>query len=340
MSLPFQTAGYEHMELSTQLLIAEALKRGYQVEILDAEDQFIRIRKGNHEELIRKANQTSLDHYITHFVMDNKKVLKKILQEKGLPVPQGASFSQLEEASQAFENWKGKKTVIKPRSTNFGVAVSILEKDFTEEHFLSALKLAFQEDEVVLVEEFAEGKEYRFLVIDDKCIAVLHRIPANVVGDGKSTIEELVKEKNAHPFRGTGYKTPLEKIQLGEFEEAFLQRQGLNKKNVLESGQQVFLRANSNISTGGDSLDQSDEMHPSYKQVALEAVKAAGAVIAGVDMIIQNLSDSANQGNHVILELNWNPVLYFHDFPYEGQNRQSAAAVLDVLFENPAKIRT
>ena len=110
---------------------------------------------------------------------------------------------------------------------------------------------AFRHDKTVLVEEFLTGKEYRFLVIGDEVIGVLHRVPANVVGDGVSTIEELVREKNKDPLRGTGYRTPLEKIRLGETEELFLKGQGKTRTDIPKKGEIVYLRENSNISTGG-----------------------------------------------------------------------------------------
>src|SRR5690606_7644479 len=119
-----------------------------------------------------------------------------------------------------------KPIVIKPKTTNFGVGVTIFTGAFSKEDYETAFQLAFQYDETVLIEEFLSGKEYRFLVIGDEVVGVLHRVPANVIGDGKSTIEELVAEKNKHPLRGTGSRTPLEKIRLGEAEELFLNGQG------------------------------------------------------------------------------------------------------------------
>ncbi|MBU5583709.1 bifunctional glutamate--cysteine ligase/glutathione synthetase, partial [Enterococcus sp. S181_ASV_20] len=85
--------------------------------------------------------------------------------------------------------------------------------------------------------------------------AVLLRIPANVIGDGERSIEELVAEKNDNPLRGTNHRSPLEKIQLGDLEQLMLKEQGLRIDSIPEKGQQVFLRENSNVSTGGDSID-------------------------------------------------------------------------------------
>ena len=327
----FQTPGYENLELSTQLVIAEALKRGITVEVLDAQEPFIRLRKGEKVEYIRKANQTSADTYITHFLLDNKQVCKQILQENGFSVPQGSSHTSIVEATKEAKTWQGKACVIKPKSTNFGVGVSILEAEHSPAQFQAALEHAFKEDAAVLIERFLPGKECRFLVIGKECVAVLHRVPAHVVGDGSHSIEDLVEIKNQDPRRGKGYKTPLEYLELGSTEIAVLQEQNLNTKSVLGEGKTAWLRHNSNISTGGDSIDYTDLVHPSYKEIALGATQALGAKVCGVDIILQDPNAPATPENHGILELNWNPVLYFHDFPYKGENRHTAQHVLDLL---------
>lgn len=328
---PFQTPGYEHLELSTQLVVAEAIKRNIQVEVLDAEESFIRLQKNDRTEYIRKATQTSADTYITHFLLDNKKVCKQILDENGFSIPKGSSHTQAVEAIKQAPLWQGKACVIKPKSTNFGIGISILEASHTQTQFEKAVEHAFKEDASILIEAFLTGKECRFLVIGKECIAVLHRVPAHVVGDGTHSIEELVVIKNQDPRRGKGYKTPLEYLELGPTELSILEEQGLNTKSVLERGKPAWLRHNSNISTGGDSIDYSDLVHPSYKEIAAKATQTLGAQICGVDIILEDPKAPASPHNHGILELNWNPVLYFHDFPYEGKNRHTAQHVLDLL---------
>ena len=102
-------------------------------------------------------------------------------------------------------------------------------------------------------------------------------------------------------------------------------------KNIPQAGQTIFLRHNSNISTGGDSLDFTDKVHPEYKKMAQKATQAIGASICGLDIILSHPEKAPTSKNHAIIELNYNPVLYFHDFPYEGKNRQVEKYVLDVL---------
>ncbi len=182
----------------------------------------------------------------------------------------------------------------------------------------------------MLVEDYIAGKEYRFLVMDNRVVGILHRVPANVFGDGKNTIAQLVEVKNQDPLRGTGYKKPLEKIQLGLLEKQSLIEQQLKFNSVPTKGEIIYLRKNSNISTGGDSLDYTDLIHEGYHGIALQAAKAVGAVISGVDMIVEDI-ESFNEDGYSIIELNFNPAIHIHNAPYIGENRHADDAVLDLL---------
>lgn len=322
---------YENMELSTQILIREALRRGMEVEVLDESDNFIRLRKGDRVEYVKQATRTSLDTYIAPLIMENKEVTKLILREHGIRVPDGITAKSPEEALQAGSRFYGKDIVVKPKMTNFGLGVSVL-KQAQPDAYATAVHIAFEHDTEIMIEEFVSGKEYRFLVIGDETVGVLHRVPANVAGDGVHTIEELVREKNKDPLRGEGYKKPLQKIRLGEMEREYLRMQGKTVDYVPARGEVVFLRENSNISTGGDSIDFTDEMPEGYKRIAVEAAKAVGARICGADIIIPDLNAPAEEGRYGVIELNFNPALHIHNYPYKGQNRRVECKVLDLLF--------
>ncbi|PAW67278.1 MAG: bifunctional glutamate--cysteine ligase/glutathione synthetase [Opitutia bacterium Tous-C1TDCM] len=321
----------EALELSTQVLIAEARGRGVEIELLDADDNFIALRRGGRTEYVKQATRTSADTYISALLMENKEVTKKVLRAAGLRVPAGEKFRELAAAEAAFPAYRGKKIVVKPNSTNFGEGVAILDAAADEAAYRAALAAAFALDASVLVEEFVEGREFRFLVIGGMTRAVLHRIPANVRGDGRATIRELVEVKNRHPYRGEGYRKPLERIRLEEVELAFLAGQGLGPGSVPADGATVFLRKNSNISTGGDSLDLTDTMPPVYRCWAEQATAAVGAAICGLDMIIPDVAADGAEAPYCILELNFNPALHIHDFPAEGMNRHVERHVLDLL---------
>ncbi len=319
------------LELSTQIMIEESLRRGIHVEIIDQKENLIRLEKEGKVEYIQQATKTSADSYIVVLLMENKQVTKLLLKEQKMNVPHGVVIHSQEEALQAYNEFEGLEIVVKPNSTNFGQGVVILDENRKVEDFKKAVDYALALDSTVLIEEFFKGKEYRFLVIGDELAAVVHRVPANVVGDGKHTIEELVEIKNRNPLRGKGYVTPLEKIQLGVVEEDFLLKQNLTEKSILDKDVTVYLRENSNVSTGGDTIDYTDEMHPGYKDIAIKAAKALNAKICGIDIILKDYKEAPTEDNYCIIELNFNPALHMHNFPFEGKNRRVEEKVLDLL---------
>ena len=194
-----------------------------------------------------------------------------------------------------------------------------------------AVEIAFEHDNSILIEDFVPGREFRFFVMGDKVVGILHRVPANVKGDGNSSIRDLVIKKNEDPLRGKGYVTPLEKISLGEAEAMFLADQNLTFESVPSSDEIVYLRENSNISTGGDSIDFTDDIHQSYKDIAVEATKALDVEITGLDMMITDVTSPATEQNYSIIEMNFNPAIHIHCYPYVGENRYLNEKVLDAL---------
>lgn len=325
------TERFEVLELSTQILIKDAIERNIEVEVLDYDDNFIRLKRGGKTEIIKQATRTSLDSYISPLIMENKEVTKIILRENGINAPDGISAKSADEALKYLHMFSGKNIVVKPKTTNFGKGVVILKQPYGINDYKSAVQYAFTYDDSIIVEEFASGKEYRFLVIGDETAAILHRVPANVTGDGIHTIEELVQEKNKDPLRGKGYVTPLEKICLGEVEKEYLGFSGKSFGYIPLNGETVYLRENSNISTGGDSIDFTDDVIDEYKNIAVKAAKAVGARICGADIIIRDIREKPDNGNYSVIELNFNPALHIHNYPYKGMNRQVGKKVLDLL---------
>lgn len=323
--------GFEDLEISTQIIIRDALARGIKIDMVDRKENFLRLIQGNHAEFVKEASKTRLDSLMTYLVMENKIASKLVLEENGIRVPVGRNYSAFDDAVKDFKFFLDKKKVIKPVTTNFGLGIGISEPGDSLEKFESFLKVAFGLSNSIIIEEFIEGPEYRFLVLGDEVVAVCNRVPANVVGDGKSSIRELIQKKNEDPRRGEGHKTALEKIQMSEVEFQILKDQGLNFESIPESGKQIFLRKNSNISTGGDSLDVTDKVHPEFKSIAVSCAKAAGAVICGIDIISSEIESKPNPKTYGVLEINFNPVLYIHEFPYSGKPRFVGDKILDLL---------
>lgn len=325
-------SGSTDMELSTQIVLKDAIKKGISFQILDRNDNFIALSDGNKTEYVKQATKTSLDSYSTIMVMENKLVTKHVLHEHQIHVPEGIVCHSVSEVVESFDRFAGKPIVVKPNSTNFGLGITILSKEYNETDLKKAGEYAFSEDSTVLVEEFYAGEEYRFLVIADEVVGILHRVPANVTGDGIHSIRELVAAKNEDPLRGVGHKTPLEKIRLGEAEAYVLKAQGMTFDSIPGKDEVVFLRENSNISTGGDSIDYTERIHESYKEIAREAAQVVGAVFCGIDIIIEDIEKPATTNNYVVIELNFNPAIHIHCYPYEGKNRKIGEKILAALF--------
>ena len=330
--------GYEEMELSTQMLLFDAIQKGLHFEILDEQDQFLKLWHQDHVEYVKNGNMTSKDNYVVPLAMANKTVTKKILADAGFPVPAGDEFTNLEQGLAYYPLIKGKQIVVKPKSTNFGLGISIFQEPASLDNYKKALEIAFAEDTAVLVEEFITGTEYRFFILDGRCEAVLLRVAANVVGDGKHTIRELVAQKNANPLRGRDHRSPLEIIELGEIEQLMLTQQGYAPDDILPEGKKVNLRRNSNISTGGDSIDVTETMDSSYQELAAAMATSMGAWACGVDLIIPDKTQPASKEKPhcTCIELNFNPSMYMHTYCAEGPGQAITPKILDKLFPEVA----
>ena len=334
--------GYEEMELSTQMLLFDAIQKGLHFEILDEQDQFLKLWHKDHVEYVKNGNMTSKDNYVVPLAMANKTVTKKILADAGFPVPAGDEFTSLEQGLAYYPLIKGKQIVVKPKSTNFGLGISIFQEPASLDNYKKALEIAFEEDTAVLVEEFIPGTEYRFFILDGRCESVLLRVAANVVGDGKHTIRELVAQKNANPLRGRDHRSPLEIIKLGDIEQLMLTQQGYAPDDILPEGKKVNLRRNSNISTGGDSIDVTETIDSSYQELAAAMATSMGAWACGVDLIIPDKTQPASKEkpHFTCIELNFNPAMYIHTYCAEGPGQAITPKILDKLFPEVATSQT
>ncbi|KAF1300890.1 bifunctional glutamate--cysteine ligase GshA/glutathione synthetase GshB [Enterococcus sp. JM9B] len=330
---PYQLAGFRQMELSTQIFMFDGIQKGVLVEVLDEQDQFLKLQFAEHVEYVKNANMTSKDRYVVPLMMANKTVTKKVLAQAGFRVPEGEEFTEKQEALRAYPRFAKQGIVVKPKSTNYGLGISIFKDGVSEEDYETAVAIAFAEDRAILVEEFLPGTEYRFFVLDGKVQGIMLRVPANIVGDGKQTIAELVAEKNRDPLRGTNHRAPLELIKLGEVEKLMLKAQGYTPESIPEKEVVVYLRENSNVSTGGDSIDVTDEFSNDYKQIAVAAVNALGAKISGIDLVIPDKTHPANEKQaYGIIEANFNPAMHMHVYPYAGKGQRLTLKVLNFLF--------
>ena len=329
---PYLLSGFEDMELSTQILLADAIQQGFHIDILDRDDQLIALTYRDHTEYIKNANITSKDTMVSYYLMENKVVTKDLLQAAGFTVPKSQTFTSLEAAQAAAGRFEGQKVVVKPKSTNMGLGISIFKEGAKQEGLKEAFDIAFAYDDTVLVEAFVEGTEYRFFVLDGDCLAVLLRVPAFVKGDGQHSIRQLVDLKNQDPQRGENHRTPLEKISLDRAAALVLESYGYDFESVPAPGEIVQLRENSNISTGGESIDVTDDMDPSYLELASQMAQALDVKVTGLDLMIEDRQQAVQVDNYALIEANFNPMMMMHIYPAQGKGRRISKDLLAYLF--------
>lgn len=172
---------------------------------------------------------------------------------------------------------------VKPNSKSQGQCAS---KAFTKTDFYRAMKRIFKIDNIALVQRVVTGHDYRIVVLDDKVISAYERIPLSVVGDGKSTITELLSRKQRE-FTKQGRDTVIKPSDPRIKEK--LAHDGFSFNYVLPKGELLYLLDNANLSTGGDSIDVTAIMHKDFRDTAIRLTKDMGLRFCGVDLMIDGL---------------------------------------------------
>jgi len=262
----------------------------------------------------------------------DKEGTKKILRDSGIPVPRGTVIEYLDELEDAIDEVGGYPLVIKPLDGNHGRGITINVKSFEEAELAYDDASSASKTRRVIVERYYEGNDHRVLAINGKVIAVAERVPAHVVGDGKSTIAELIEETNRDPRRGQGHDNVLTRIEIDRNSMNLLDRQGYTLDSVPKKDERCMLRATANLSTGGIAIDRTDEMHPENIWLAERVVKTIGLDIAGIDIVTSDISRPLRETDGVIVEVNAAPGFRMHAAPSYGLPRNIAAPVMDMLF--------
>lgn len=244
-----------------------------------------------------------------------------------MPVPEGQVVASAEEAWEAAQDI-GLPVVVKPTDGNHGRGVSLdLNK---REDIEAAFQVAQLHGSEVLVERFVRGHEHRLLVVNGRVVAAARGEAAWVIGDGSSTVVELVNAQlNTDPRRGTDEDFPLNLIDtLGD--EAILldlQRQGLRADAVPEAGRRVLIQRNGNV-----SIDCTDEVHPEVDHVVSLAARVVGLDVAGIDVVAEDISRPLQAQSGAVVEVNAGPGLLMHLKPGVGSPRPVGQAIVDHLF--------
>lgn len=312
---------------TTRSLVQEARRRGIPVQRLD-EHSLIQLGWGSRRKLIR-ASITGQTSHIAVETAGDKALTKALLSEVGLPVPRGAVVRTVDDALTQASRING-PVVVKPLDGNHGRGVSLDLR--TPEQVRWGFEQAIPHGRRVIVEEQFVGRDYRILVVGGQVAAVAERVPARVVGDGESTVRELIEAVNRDPRRGVGHEKVMTRIAIDDQAREMLDRARLTLDDVPPPGAVVALRATANLSTGGSAIDRTDEIHADNASIARRAALTVGLDVAGIDFIAPDITRSVRETGGGIVEVNAAPGFRMHLEPSEGQSRDVAKAVVANLF--------
>ena len=321
---------------STQAILDEAARRD--IPYIRLNDQsFVQLGQGRYQQRIR-ATMTSRTSALGVDIAGDKKLTTTLLASAGLPVPRSDMVRSADEATAAAARI-GYPVVTKPLDGNHGRGVSLDLR--SDEDVRRGFERAIEQtrSDVVVVESFIQGNDYRVLVIDGHMVAVAQRVPAHVIGDGEHTVRELVDITNRDSRRGIGHEKVLTRIKVDSAAEELVRRQGFDLDAVPPKETFVKLAATGNMSTGGISIDRTWEADHDNVEIAEEAARVVGLDVAGIDFLTPDISQPVRETGGAIVEVNAAPGFRMHTHPTEGDPQYVAKAVIDMLFPQGTSAR-
>lgn len=331
---PFQLPGFTDLNLSSQLLAEQALARGVKVDIVDAPANILRLTHGKSARLVVDGSGTDLNPQALTTVLAHKAAAKQIMAEQGVQVPASQTYRSANQLIDDYDRYAaGGGIVLKgTETTRAVVAFRIMPERALFEQVVRQL---FEQTKSVMAEELIVASSYRFLVIDGQVKAIVERLPANIVGDGRTTVQELLARKNARPLRGTAFEKPQSELKLGTVERYRLKSYHLDLDTIVSRGTQILLREDATFGNGADVLDATGDMHQSYIDAVEKLAADLKLKVAGVDVMIPNLYAEFTPEHPemaVYLGIHAAPFLYPHIFPMFGASQPVAAQLLKALF--------
>jgi cyanophycin synthetase len=317
----------ERLGPSTGSIIEEAEARGI---------PWIRLNKYSLCQLGYGANQKRIQATVTSQTSSigvelacDKEDTKFLLEQAEIPVPKGDIVRSESGMRDAIDRI-GYPIVVKPINGNHGRGISTDVRNWDDA--CVALEAAKKVSQSVIIEKFITGEDYRLLVIDHKLVAAALRTAAHVIGDGKSTIQQLIDETNKDPRRGYGHENVLTQITINELTLHVLKEKGLTLDSVPAKGEFVKVKDTANLSTGGTAEDVTDIVHPYNVFMAERISRIIGLDICGIDIMTSDISKPLPETGGAVLEVNAAPGFRMHLAPSSGLPRNVAAHVMDMLY--------
>jgi GNAT-family acetyltransferase (TIGR03103 family) len=304
----------DHLNPYARIIADEALRRGIQVEVLDAEAGYLRLTHGGRS-IVCRESLSELTTAVAMSLCDDKRLTRKILAEAGLRVPRGRTAT-FDAADAEFLTEVG-DVVVKPARGEQGAGITVGVAD--AEALAQATELARAHCPEVLIEERVDGDDLRIVVIDHEIVAAAIRRPAAVVGTGQHTIRDLIEAQSRRRAAATSGEStiPLDGLTAETVAEA-----GYDLDDVLAQGKELRVRRTANLHTGGTIHDVTADLHPDLAAAARAASQALDIPVTGLDLMVP----AVDGPDHVFIEANERPGLANHE------PQPTAQAFIDLLF--------
>lgn len=319
---------------STRSIVEEAIKLNIPYKRLN-EGSFVVFGQGINQRKIR-ATMTDRTSGMGVDIAGDKEDTKKILSNAYIPVPKGMVIREESELTEAIGEIAF-PLVVKPIDGNHGRGITTNVKTVEEAH--AAFNVAKEVSDAVIIEEFIQGLDYRFLVVNFKLVAVAKRTPAMIMGDGNSTVQQLIDQTNKDPNRGEAHEKNLTTIKVDEVTKTILARKNLSMDAVLPIGEILFLRDTANLSSGGTSRDVTDLVHPYNVFLIERAARILNLDLCGIDVVAKDINIPLTDKIGGIVEVNACPGLRMHLSPSKGIARNVSESIMKMLFPEPKKAR-
>lgn len=265
--------------------------------------------------------------------MDDKHIAKAELNKQGVPVAKGKLCKNLNQAMDVYKQ-HGYPLVVKPNNGSLSHHVTCNIN--SEDKLIEAVNIARKYCPDFIVERHINGKLFRATVIGKKKVYVCEKVKANIIGDGLSTVEELILEKNGRHKRGGTHQknTTLHRIPVDNNLKKTIAIKGLTLKSIIAKNKVVCLQDKFILSQGCDIIGHTTNTHPDNRKLFFDIASFLDADLLGIDFICPDIRQSYKSQQTAVLELNSLPYIDMHQYPSHGEPDNVAEEVWDMILEN------
>lgn len=324
-----ETLKEEELGPSTLAIIREAKRKKIPV-LRVSERSIFQLGYGSTSKMIEATISSNTSGIAIDMACD-KLLTKKILFNQYIPVADGEQVINPVQMLLLAEKI-GYPVVLKPRYGNQGNGVFVNLRD--EKEVMQAYRTLSKDYKDIIIEKYIKGKDYRVCLVDYEVVAVSERIAPYIIGDGESSIIQLIHRLNSDERRGDGHEKPLTKIKINEDLINYIWKNSYSLNSTPQRGEKVILRENANLSTGGIAVDHTEDICKENIEICKRAAKAIGLDICGIDVCCTDISKPMDG---VIIEINAAPGIRMHEYPYEGNSRNVGGAIVDMLLKDIPK---